>query len=135
MIGRTCDVADAEYHPAMISKALLGFGFAMLAGWMVYRVVAPARAIWRGDAARVPRVPRMPPQARTYLLYAVWFPMVFGGLGVAMLAYALSQFLGAVLVLKVIAFASFRLSFAGMALLPVHLFVYCFNRPSFLVTP
>jgi hypothetical protein len=38
-----------------------------------------------------------------------------------------------VLVLKVIAFAGVRLSFAGIALLPVHLYVYCLNRPSFLV--
>src|SRR5690349_13918939 len=116
MIAPPCDVADAQYYPAMISAVLLGF--AMLSGWMVYRVVAPARAIWRGDASRVPFVPRMPPQARTYLLYALWFPMAFGGLGVAMLAYALSQLLGAVLVLKVIAFAGVRLFFAGIALLP-----------------
>src|SRR5689334_14010097 len=109
MIAPPCDVADAQYHPAMISAVLLGFGYAMLSGWMVYRVVAPTRAIWRGDASRLPFVPRMPPQARTYLLYAVWFPMVFGGLGVAMLAYAVSQLLGAVLVLKVIAFAGVRL--------------------------
>lgn len=102
----------------MISKVLLGFGCAMLTGWMIYRVVAPARAIWRGDASRVPTVPRMPPQARTYLLYAVWFTLIFGGVAVTMLAYAFRQLLGAVVVLKVIAFAGVRLSFAGIGLLP-----------------
>jgi hypothetical protein len=135
MIAAPRNVAGAQYHPAVISKVLLGFGFATLTGWMVYRVLGPVRAIWRGDASRVPTVPRMPPHARTYLLYAMWFTMIFGGLGLAMLAYALRQLLGTVLVLKGIGRTGLDLSFARIALLPVHLFVYCFNRPSFLVTP
>ena len=112
-----------------------GFGYAALTGWMVYRVLSPARAVWRGDASRVPAVPRIRPQARTYLLFALWFTMLFGGTGLAMFSAALDALVGPFGVLEVISVCGFGLFFAGLALLPLHLFAYCCNRPRLLITP
>ena len=103
--------------------------------WMVYRVLSPVRAIWRGDASQVPIIPRVQPEARTYLLYALWFTMVNGGSGLMLLAYAVDLLVGPAEVLKVIGRSGLWLMFAGLPLLPVHLFAYCFNRPRFLITP
>jgi hypothetical protein len=41
-------------------------GLALFGGF-AWKVLSPLRAIWRGDASRMPRMVRVHPQARTYL--------------------------------------------------------------------
>ncbi|MEV0128169.1 hypothetical protein AB0H83_06815 [Dactylosporangium sp. NPDC050688] len=48
---------------------------------------------------------------------------------------AMNVLVGRVVLLDIIGRCGFLLFFAGLPLLPVHLFAYCFNRPGFLITP
>ncbi|MEV0136427.1 hypothetical protein AB0H83_49395 [Dactylosporangium sp. NPDC050688] len=65
----------------------------------------------------------------------LWFTMVCGGTGLMALFVAVDTLVGPALLFKVAARSGLYLFFAGIALLPVHLFAYCFNRPRFLITP
>ena len=60
--------------------ALLGLGMLALFVPILVWVLAPARQVWRGDTAQLPRLPEVPVSGRSYLAFLMWFVPVFGGL-------------------------------------------------------
>jgi hypothetical protein len=107
----------------------------LLMGWLLHRVLAPARAIWRGDASRVPDVPRVQPYQRTYLPYLLWFAPLAGGVGLFSLAGLVFTLFPDSWLGLVFGVPGLALTFVAPAFMLVHLFACLFNRPRFLITP
>jgi hypothetical protein len=119
----------------MIGQLAFGLGLPALMSWMLYRVLSPARAIWWGDVSRVPRIPRVQPQARTYLPYLLWFVPMNGGIALFGLAELLVTLFGRIEVARLIGRTGLGLMFASFAFMLLHLFAFAFNRPRFLIAP
>jgi hypothetical protein len=118
----------------MIGRALVGLVLALVSSRLLYVVLSPARAIWRGDSSRVPNIPRVPPSPRTYLLYLLWFVPTMAATALIGVALMLSVF-GDGLVVKVVARVAVNLMFSGLPFTLLHLFACVFNRPHLLITP
>ena len=106
--------------------------------WLLYRAVAPFKAIWRGDTSRIYSLPTRfgIVQPRNYLAYLLWVVPAFGGLlvvGVTFILAGLSR--GRTDLTDVlIAIGGGSLLAAGPLML-VHVIVNAINRPRILVPP
>ena len=117
----------------MLRSTFLIVGLAAMTG-LVWRIVAPSRAIWRGDASRVPTISRVQPHARTYLTYCLSIGTICAGTGVMLLAM-LFDTLGVWRMPEPVGLLGIVAIFLGLTLLPVHVLVGAVNWPKFLVTP
>jgi hypothetical protein len=129
------DVQTIDTLPAMLRDAFAGLVAAGPSGWLVYQALAPSRAIWRGDASRVPELVRIRPKARSYLAFLLWVVPVFSGtclIGLALLATAI---LGQTDTILAFATPAIPLVLGGLPFTLVYAFVSAFNRPRFLVPP
>jgi hypothetical protein len=122
----------------VVKNAVFGLLGAALVGWILALAVAPAREIWRGNAARTRSLPtssgRLP--ARCYLAYLLWMVPGCTGLVIIILTLTVEGLVGAHHdVFATIGRTGFGIFTLALPFLPVHLWVKAFNRPSFLVPP
>jgi hypothetical protein len=101
---------------------------------LVWRIVVPIRAVWRGDASRVPTLSKFQPHARTYLTYCLSVGTACAGTGLLLLAMLLDS-LSIWRMPEPIGLLGIGAFWAGLALLPAHVIVGALNWPNFLVAP
>jgi hypothetical protein len=129
-------VDGRRYDLSVVSRVIIGLALPPLMGWVLYRLLSPARAIWRGDASRVPIVPRMQPYVRTYVPYLLWMTPMLGGTGLIGLSMLLLTLFSDSWVGGVFGIPGIGLMlFVAPPFMIVHLFACLFNRPRFLITP
>ncbi|GGM63057.1 hypothetical protein ACFFX1_42675 [Dactylosporangium sucinum] len=124
------------YDPSVAGRVIIGLALPPLMGWVLYNLLSPARAIWRGEASRVPVVPGIRPSQRAYVPYLLWTTPFFGGIGlvgVAILLFTLFTGSWAGLVFGIPGFGLMLVVAPPFML--VHLIACLFNRPRFLITP
>jgi hypothetical protein len=117
----------------VLEKILTGLGAVLLAAFPLFLVLRPARAIWRGDASRLPTLMHLDINARSYLAFLLWFVLFFGGFGLAGVGVLVMSLEHAVGVR--IAMVGVVAMFAGLVLMPLKWFVSAYARPKFLVPP
>lgn len=123
----------------MLKNLAIGLCATALPAWVLYRAVAPFRAIWSGDTSRVHTLPTRfgTVKARNYLAYLMWTIPAFGGLlliGMAIMAATLSRGRSADLSDVLFQVGVVSLLAAGPLML-VHVIVNATNRPRILVPP
>ena len=126
------------YPTGVLRDLVFGVCASAVPAWILYRAVAPLKAIWRGDTSRIYTLPTRSGivQARNYLAYLLWVIPAFGGLmfiGVAIISATLSSVRTDLIdILFTIGVCSLL---AAGPLLLVHVIVNATNRPRFLVPP
>ena len=120
----------------MVAGVLVGVAIVAVAGWMLYRVLAPARAIWRGDARRVPSFSQITVNARSYLAFLLWFVPMFVGIALLGIMLIWISITGEVSTAgRAIATTGVALVVVGLPLIVLRWVVSAFGRPRFLVPP
>jgi len=118
----------------VLRDLLLGlFGLAMGCG-MLYGVLRPAPAIWRGDESRIPILPWRQ-TGQTYLAFLLWTVPVSIALavfGADILFYAFTENKEAA---AAIAKPAVGLALLGTPFILVNVFVEVFKRPRCLMPP
>jgi hypothetical protein len=119
-----------------VFKSLLAGLFGVLtSAWLLSVTLRPARAIWRGEPHRLPTLPAITINARSYPAFLLWFvPFWTGfGLGGLCLIAATAGVPAAVGTPAAVISGVFLL--CGLLLLPLKWFVSAFAWPRFLVPP
>jgi hypothetical protein len=119
----------------VLGSLLIGLLVVGVCTAMLYLVLAPVRDIWRGDKRRVPSLPSISVNARSYLAFLAWFVPVFGGLALLGLTWIVGQFVGSKKVLYPLFVTGVALILGGPPLVVLHWFVSAFGRPRFLIPP
>jgi hypothetical protein len=103
---------------------------------MLRWTIAPARAIWRGDADGVPFLHNIQPTTRTYFAYLLWIVPVNAGMALLGLVGVLGSLMGDDReVLRPVFVTSVALVLGSLPLVLVHMAVALVGRPRFLIAP
>ena len=119
----------------MLGSILIGLLVVGVCTAVLYTVLAPVRDIWRGNKRRVPSLPSISVNARSYLAFLAWFVPEFGGLALLGLTWIVGQFVGPTKVLYPLFVTGVVLILGGPSLILLHWFVSAFGRPRFLIPP
>jgi len=120
--------------PAVLSDVLWSTLVLILMVTFAWRVIAPIGAIWRGETARVPRLVRLHPQARTYLPFSLWIGMLCAGMCVLCVCWLMDG-LGITHGLSAVGRVGIGVMTASFPLMLVNVIVWAFNRPRLFVVP
>jgi hypothetical protein len=117
----------------MVLAGLFLFGVAVA---VLRWAIAPARAIWRGAADRVPFLRDIQPTARTYFAFLLWFVPLNAGVALIALVGVVGSVMGDDReMLRPLFVTSVALVLGSLPLVLVHVSVSLVGRPRFLIAP
>jgi hypothetical protein len=119
----------------VLRHVLAGLVLIGLSAAMLYKMFAPVRDIWHGNARRVPKLSQISVNARSYLAFLLWFTPVFSGLALLGLTLTIGIFFRSMTLVAPLVVTGVILMLGGLPLIPLHWFVSAFSRPQFLIPP
>jgi len=119
----------------VLLRLLGGLAIVAIMGWFLYAGVRPAVAIWRGDATQVPYFGQVSLNARSYVVFLLWFVPAIGGTVLFGTIFVVSTLTGPSgrAVMKPVFIAAEALILAGLPLILLHWFVNAFAWPKSLI--